>query len=89
MGERSYYRNYVLAVLTLASVLSIADRLILSIMLEDIKAEFSLNDAQIGLITGLAFTSFYVTFGMPIARLADRSNRCIRAATGLRTGVWR
>lgn len=75
MGERGYYRNYVLVALTLASILSIADRLILSIMLEDIKAEFALSDSQIGLITGLAFTSFYVLFGMPIARLADRSNR--------------
>ncbi len=75
MGAERGYRYYVLAVLTFVSILSIADRLILSILLEDIKAEFELSDTQIGLITGLAFTTFYVTFGMPIARFADRSNR--------------
>jgi predicted MFS family arabinose efflux permease len=75
LGTERSYRYYVLAVLTLVSILSIADRLILSILLGDIKAEFALSDTQLGLLSGLAFTAFYVTFGMPIARLADRSNR--------------
>jgi predicted MFS family arabinose efflux permease len=75
LGTERGYRYYVLAVLTLVSILSIADRLILSILLEDIKAEFALSDTQMGLLSGVAFTVFYVTFGMPIARLADRSNR--------------
>jgi MFS family permease len=75
LGTDRGYRYYVLAVLTLVSILSIADRLILSILLEDIKAEFALSDTQMGLLSGVAFTVFYVTFGMPIARLADRSNR--------------
>ncbi len=75
MGAERYYRYYVLAVLTFVSILSIADRLILSILLGDIKAEFALSDTQLGLLSGLAFTAFYVTFGMPIARFADRSNR--------------
>jgi predicted MFS family arabinose efflux permease len=75
MGAGRCYRYYVLAVLTMVSILSIADRLILAILLEDIKAEFVLTDTQMGLLSGLAFTAFYVTFGMPIARLADRSNR--------------
>lgn len=75
MSAGRYYRYYVLAVLTVVSILSIADRLILSILLGDIKAEFALSDTQLGLLSGLAFTAFYVTFGMPIARFADRSNR--------------
>jgi predicted MFS family arabinose efflux permease len=75
LGTERGYRYYVLAVLTLVSILSIADRLILSILLEDIKAEFALSDSQLGLLSGIAFTAFYVTFGMPIARFADRSNR--------------
>jgi MFS family permease len=72
LGIERGYRYYVLAVLTLVSILSIADRLILSILLGDIKAEFDLSDTQLGLLSGLAFTLFYVSFGMPIARLADR-----------------
>jgi predicted MFS family arabinose efflux permease len=75
MSTGRYYRYYVLAVLTVVSILSIADRLILSILLGDIKAEFGLSDTQLGLLSGLAFTAFYVAFGMPIARFADRSNR--------------
>ncbi len=73
--EGSNYRYYVLALLTIAATFSIADRLVLSILLEDIKAEFALSDTQLGLLTGLAFSFFYVTVGFPVARLADRANR--------------
>lgn len=69
------YRWYVLGVLVCTGVFSIADRLVLSILLEDIKAEFALSDTQLGLLTGLAFSLFYVTFGFPFARLADRRTR--------------
>lgn len=86
MGEHRHYRNYVLAALTVASVLNIADRLILSILLEDIKKAFTLSDTQIGLITGLAFTAFYVTFGIPIAWLADRKNR--KTIVALSIAAW-
>ncbi len=74
-AEASWYRWYVLGLLTVAAIFSIADRLVLSILLEDIKAEFALSDTQLGLLTGLAFALFYVLAGFPIARLADRSNR--------------
>lgn len=69
------YRYYVLGLLTLTATFSIADRLVLSILLEDIKAEFQFSDTQLGLLTGLAFALFYVLAGFPIARLADRSTR--------------
>ncbi|QGN54256.1 MFS transporter [Novosphingobium sp. Gsoil 351] len=69
------YRWYVLGVLVCTGIFSIADRLVLSILLEDIKAEFALSDTQLGLLTGLAFSLFYVTFGFPFARLADRRTR--------------
>lgn len=86
MGERSKYRYFVLATLTVGGVLNIADRLILSILLEDIKHAFTLSDTQIGLITGLAFTALYITFGIPIAWLADRTNR--RTIIALSIAVW-
>ncbi len=70
-----YYRYYVLMILTVASVLNIADRLIMSILMEDIKTEFTLTDTQMGLLAGLAFALFYALMSLPIARLADRSNR--------------
>jgi predicted MFS family arabinose efflux permease len=70
-----HYRWYVLGTLTLTSLFSVADRLVLSILLEDIKAEFALSDAELGLLTGIAFSLCYVLFGFPFARLADRAVR--------------
>ncbi|GMN02347.1 spinster family MFS transporter [Erythrobacter sp. MTPC3] len=99
-AERPAYRWYVLGLLTLVSMFSIADRLVFSILLEDIKAEFSFSDAQIGLLGGLAFAATYVLVGFPAARLADRSVRRnivagaitfwsgMTALCGLATGFW-
>lgn len=94
------YRWYVLGLLTLVSLFSIADRLVFSILIEDIKAEFALTDLQLGLLGGLAFTATYVIAGFPAARLADRSVRknivsaaiafwsLMTAICGLATGFW-
>ncbi len=94
------YRWYVLGLLTLVSMFSIADRLVFSILLEDIKAEFAFSDGQIGLLGGLAFAVTYVIVGFPAARLADRSVRKnivsgaivfwsgMTALCGLAMGFW-
>lgn len=94
------YRWYVLGLLTVVSMFSIADRLVFSILLEDIKAEFSFSDFEIGLLGGLAFAATYVIVGFPAARLADRSVRknivagaisfwsLMTALCGLATGFW-
>lgn len=70
-----YYKYYALALLTVMSIFNIADRLIMSILLEDIKSEFLMTDTQLGLLAGLAFALFYALMGLPIARLADVANR--------------
>ena len=69
------YRWYVLALLTLTSMFSVADRLVFGILVEDIKAEFGLSDFELGLLGGAAFSLVYVIAGFPAARLADRSVR--------------
>ena len=69
------YRLYVLGVLTFTYLFSYMDRQILSILIEDIGQEFSLDDTQRGLLMGLAFALFYAGLGIPVARLADRMNR--------------
>jgi predicted MFS family arabinose efflux permease len=74
-GEGRGYRYYVLAMLTVTAMFSIVDRLILSILLQDIKTEFRFTDTQIGLITGIAFTLFYVVFSIPLGWIADHKNR--------------
>ena len=41
-------------------------------LLEAIKADLQLDDAQLGYLSGIAFALFYATLGIPIASLADR-----------------
>lgn len=45
-----------------------------------------MSDTQLGLLTGLAFALFYVTLGIPIARIADKTNRKKIIAASL--AVW-
>lgn len=71
----SAYRWFVLAMLTLVYTFNFIDRQILVILQEPIKAELALSDAQLGLLTGFSFALVYVCAGIPIAALADRSNR--------------
>ena len=80
------YRNYVLGVLTLTYAFNMIDRQLLSILQESVKHDLHLSDTQLGLLTGFAFALFYVTAGIPIARLADRANR--RNIIALAVGVW-
>ena len=64
-----------LILLMLAYALSMCDRMILSILFPDIKAEFALSDTQLGLLGGVSFALFYATMGLPIARLSDQYSR--------------
>jgi MFS family permease len=69
------YRRYVLGLLLVVYVFNFLDRQILTILLEPIKQEFALSDAQLGLLGGLAFAFFYTLLGIPIAMWADRGTR--------------
>src|SRR6201990_89405 len=80
------YRNYVLAALTLVYVFNFIDRQLLVILQESIKKELHLSDTQLGLLSGFTFAIFYVTLGIPIARLADKTNRRNTVAVSL--GIW-
>lgn len=73
--QKDSYKWYVLSILTIVYAFNFIDRQILVILQEPIKAELGLTDTQLGLLTGLAFAALYVILGIPIARLADRSNR--------------
>jgi predicted MFS family arabinose efflux permease len=75
VSEAQPDRWIVLLVLTLAYTMNIADRFVVSTLIEPIKAEFALSDASVGLLTGAALALFYVTAGIPLGVLADRTNR--------------
>ena len=80
------YRKYVLWILTLVYTFNFIDRQILVILQEPIKESLQLSDTQLGWLTGFAFAIFYVTLGIPIARLADSGNRKNIVAISL--SIW-
>ncbi len=77
---------YVVIVLGLVYALNIADRYVMSVLIEPIKADLHLSDSAIGFLTGVSLAIFYVTAGIPIATLADRVNRTRLIALAL--GAW-
>lgn len=79
-------RAYVLMILMLVNTMSILDRHIMNIMVEPIRKELHLNDAQMGLLTGMAFTLVYVAFAIPAAWLSDRWVRT--RVVGIAIAVW-
>ena len=80
------YRIYALILLLLVYISNYADRQILGILTEAIKHEFGVSDSAMGLLGGFAFAIFYATLGVPIALLADRSNR--RNIIAAATAIW-
>ena len=69
------YRVWVLAMLFIVYAFNFLDRQIISILAIPIQEELGLTDRQLGLLGGIAFAALYSTLGVPIAWLADRTNR--------------
>jgi len=65
----------VLAMLLAVYVFNFVDRQILAILAAPIQADLHLDDAQMGLLGGVAFALLYSTLGVPLAWLADRTSR--------------
>lgn len=80
------YRRYALGLLLVVYIFNFVDRQILSILIEPIKRDIQLSDAQLGLLGGIAFAIFYTFAGIPIARWADTGSRRSIIALGL--FVW-
>jgi predicted MFS family arabinose efflux permease len=77
-GAQDYsttYKIYILLLLLVVYISNYADRMILSVLMPYIKAEFQVSDAALGFLAGTAFAVFYATLGVPIAIWADRGNR--------------
>ena len=82
----AFYRWYVVGFLTLASTVSTIDRQILALMIGPVKRDLGVSDTMMGLLGGLAFTLFYTALTLPMAWLADRSNR--RRIIGVGIFFW-
>ncbi len=79
-------KRYALGVLVVVYTFNFIDRQILAILLPAIKTEFAVDDRVLGFLAGSAFALFYATLGIPIALIADRSNR--RNLIALALAVW-
>ncbi|CAB1371055.1 MFS transporter [Denitratisoma oestradiolicum] len=86
LSERSWYPNYVLAILLLAYIFSFIDRQILSLMVVPIRRDLGISDFQMSLLQGTAFALLYSVMALPIARLADAYSRRTIISSGI--ALW-
>ena len=77
---------YTVILCMIAYVLSFVDRQIIALLIEPIQADLQISDTQFSLLTGLAFSLFYATMGLPIARWADVGSRPFIISAGI--VVW-
>jgi MFS family permease len=75
-----------LIVLGLVNMFNYMDRTVFSVLLESIKSELLLSDAQMGILGGLAYAAFYAIFGLTVGWMADRYHRIRIISTCL--AVW-
>jgi predicted MFS family arabinose efflux permease len=82
-------RVHLVGLLLAALVFNKVEHAALGVLMQDIKHDLALSDTQLGLLSGIAFTLFYATMGIPIARWADRGNRItiISVTTALQCGA--
>ena len=78
--------RYALGLLFVVYTVNHVDRQIMHILIEPVRLDLGLSDAQMGLLVGGAFALFYTLAGLPIARWADRGNR--RNIIALALAIW-
>lgn len=79
----SKYSWYVLCILTLSFTVSFIDRQVLTLLIDPIKSDLNISDTQVSLLIGFAFSLFYVSMAIPIARQVDKGNRVNIIAIGV------
>jgi MFS family permease len=91
--------GYALCILFAINAINFFDRQIGGVLAEPVRKEWGLTDTQVGWLA-TAFTLLYAAVGVPLGRLADRSNRSrilavgvffwslMTAASGLTRNFW-
>lgn len=69
------HRHLTLMLLTLIATVQFFDRALMVVVMEPVKQEFGLSDAQLGLLSGLSYAVAFALAGIPLGWLADRVNR--------------
>ena len=73
----------ILAALFLAYIVSFVDRMIVGLLVDQIKADLKISDTEVSLLQGLAFALFFTVAAIPIGRLVDRVHRTRAVAAGI------
>jgi predicted MFS family arabinose efflux permease len=71
----SAYSWFALGLLTLIYMINYLDRSIVATLGVQIQDDLHISDRDVGRLGGLYFAIFYMTISVPVALLADRSNR--------------
>ncbi len=71
----------VTGLLALSFAFSFMDRQVLPLLIEPVRHTFAMSDTEIGLLQGLAFSTFYACAAIPLGWVVDRYNRVGIAAT--------
>ncbi len=93
MSERSDGKNRagiaavsLVATLTILNIVNYLDRTQFNTLAEPIRRDLGLNDAQMGLLQGLAFALVFSIFALPVARIADRGKQ--KKVLGWSVLIW-
>lgn len=76
----------ILVLLLLVNILNFVDRQLPFILIEAIRKDLHLTDAQVGLMAGVSFAVVYSFAALPLAHLADR--RSPRVVLALTLAAW-
>lgn len=87
LNQQSRYFPWVfLSVLAITHLFGVLDRVVISLLVEPIKADLGLTDTEISLLQGLAFTLGLVAMLIPMGILVDRFSRTRLLGAGV--GLW-
>ena len=84
--SKPFYRYLVLGILTTVYISNFVDRQVINVLAAYIIEDLQLSDGQFGALSGIAFALIYTVLGIPIARLADLSNR--RNVIAISVATW-
>lgn len=83
MLRDKYKEWYTVALLSAITFVAYVDRAALNLLIDPIKADLHLSEAQMGMLLGPAFAVFFAIAVVPAAWVADRANRKNLLACGL------
>lgn len=77
---------YTICLISFVTMLANIDRNVIGLLIQPMKRDMHLTDTQVGLLTGMAFSLFYLLTGYPVSRISDVRSRKWVIAVGLT--IW-